>query len=229
MLHVGKDIELGKKRISVRLLLLRRLNEELIRFSERRRQIFDQKVSQMTALDGPITMGSQLILPEKSVAWFELLRLEWGVKKDVPKFIEEMGRPPQFTAVTAGEAVPDSLIKALGADPSWANLRVAKTTWPAIFTSLGLSHVKYDLSGGKIRRDQMSNIVRESGKYMIYVGAETLFFRPIYNSLSGVIFILEDGPGLIVTNPAEITSLQMSDLPEAVAEKVRKGIQVTGV
>jgi hypothetical protein len=228
-LHVGKDVELGTKRVSVRLLLLRRLNEELIRFSERRRQIFDQKVSQMASLDGPITMGSQLIIPEKSVAWFELLRLEWGAKKDEPRFIEEMGRAAAVTEGAEGTEVPAALIEALGPDPKWSGLRVARTTWPALLTAVGLSPAKYDLSGGAIRRDQMKNIVLETGKSMIYVGAETLFFRPAYASYSGVIFILEDGPGLVVTNPAEVTSLQVSDLPVAVAEKLSKGIMVTPV
>lgn len=231
LLHVGKEVDLGKKRISVRLLLLRRLNEELIRFSERRRQIFDQKVSQMATLEGPITVDSQLIIPERSVAWFELLRLEWGSKRDEPRYLEEMARPPVPRAVPtmAGEPVPQSLIEALGADPKWDNLRVAKTTWPAIFTSLGLSPAKYDLSGGKIRRDQMKNVVLETGKHMIYVGEETLFFKPVHASLSGVAFILEDGPGLIVTNPGEITSLQLSDLPDSFAERFKRGIRITPV
>ena len=226
LLHVGKDVELGTKRISVRLLLLRRLNEELIRFSERRRQIFDQKVSQMASLDGPITMGSQLIIPEKSVAWVELLRLEWGTKKDEPRYIEEMGRAPVVAAVTEGTEVPTAVIEALGPDPKWAGLRVARTSWPALLTALGLSPAKYDLSGGAIRRDQMKNIVLETGKPLIYVGAETLFFRLAYPSLSGVVFILEEGPGLVVTNPAEVTSLQISDLPKGVAEKIGRGIIV---
>lgn len=226
MLHVGKDVELGKKRVSVRLLLLRRLNEELIRFSERRRQIFDQKVSQMAALDGPITMGSQLIIPEKSVAWFELLRLEWGgTKREEARFLEEMARPPAPVAAV-GEEVPASLVEALGPNPMWSGLRVARAPWPALLTSLGLSPEKYDVTSGGIRRDQMKNIVVETGKPLIYVGAETLFFRPAYPTFSGVVFLLEEGPGIVVTNPAEVTSLQMSDLPGGVAEKVGKGILV---
>jgi hypothetical protein len=226
MLHIGKDVELGKKRISVRLLLLRRLNEELIRFSERRRQIFDQKVSQMAALDGPITIGSQLIIPEKSVAWFELLRLEWGAKKDEPRFIEEMAQLVP-AAPLQGDAVPPAVIQALGDDPKWSNLYGVQTTWPALLTSLGLSPIKYDISGG-IRRDQMKNVVMESGKPMIYVGSETLFFRPAYPSFSGVIFIVEDGPRIIVRNPENL-SLQISDLPSAVVQKINTGIMVTGL
>jgi hypothetical protein len=73
----------------------------------------------------------------------------------------------------------------------------------------------------------MKNIVLETGKYMIYVGAETLFFRPAYPTLSGVVFILEDGPGLIIPNKGEVTSLQLSDLPAAVAEKLGRGIIVS--
>ena len=181
----------------------------------------------MATLDGPITMGSQLIIPEKSVAWFELLRLEWGAKKDEPRFIEEMGRTA--VPVLAGDEIPAELVAALGPDPKWSGLRVAKTTWPALLTTLGLSPAKYDLSANVIRRDQMKNIVVETGKYLIYVGAETLFFRPAYPTFSGVVFILEDGPGLVVTNAAEVTSLQLSDLPKAVAEKVGTGIMVKPV
>jgi hypothetical protein len=74
----------------------------------------------------------------------------------------------------------------------------------------------------------MKNVVMESGKPMIYVGSETLFFRPAYPSFSGVIFIVEDGPRIIVRNPENL-SLQISDLPSAVVQKINTGIMVTGL
>jgi len=221
MLHVGKTVDLGKRRVSVRLLLLRRLNEELIRFSEKRRQIFDQKVSQMAAIDGPITMGSQLIIPEKSMAWFELLRLDW--KKKDKLFLEEMSADAKQRP---GPPVPKWVIDSMGADPKWASLYAVATTWPALITSLGLVPEKYDISGTGLTREQLRSLVRETGKSVMQLtraGEDVL--RPFYAKFAGVIFIIE-GPALIVSDPVTIVAPNIENLPEGVAEKYKKAAMV---
>jgi hypothetical protein len=69
-------------------VLLLRLVEELLRYGERRRQLLEQDVSRLANLETPITInGNQRIYPEKSLAWDELLRLEWASPQDEkPRF-----------------------------------------------------------------------------------------------------------------------------------------------
>ena len=59
----------------------------------------DQDVARLATLDKPIvinvpgSVAKQVIYPEKSSAWYELLRLEWVKETDEkPKFLEEMSR-----------------------------------------------------------------------------------------------------------------------------------------
>jgi hypothetical protein len=230
MLHVKKEADLGNgQKVSVKLLMLRRLNEELLRFSEKRRQIFDQKVSRITAFDKPITTDDTIIIPEKSVAWFELLRLDWAAKSAI--FIEEMGRaaPRVMAPITDDTAIPASLITRLGGeDPAWGSLRLARVPWRALITALSLAPEKYEITD-LLANPQIYQIVRESGKPVMQIDLRSEgpieAFKPIYASYSSAIMIVVDaaGPGLIVTNPEEPASVLISSLPAAVATKFRTG------
>jgi hypothetical protein len=235
MLHTKKETDLGNgKRISVRLLLLRRLNEELLRFSERRRQIFQQSVSRMAAIDKPITMGSQLIIPEKSMAWFELLRLDWATKDEAPKYLEEMGRVAEATAapvpLTDETAPPPSLVARLGGDdPAWGGLRLLRAPWKALITGLGLSFETYAVTD-VLELTQVRKMVNETGKAIMQVdlrqeGAALDAYKPVYSTFSSVILFVVDerGPALVVQNPSEPAPLPVAALPVAVAEKYKRG------
>lgn len=168
LLHVPDEVPLGEKRVSAPRVLLLRLIEELLRFGERRRQLLEKDVSQLAALDKPVELaaadgkGKQMIFPEKSTAWFELLRLNWA-KSIVgePKFLEEMSRtrdaaapipaPAPAPARASGPDVlpaedeptrlPETLITYLGglADPKVAALRLLRGTFPALLNFLNVS------------------------------------------------------------------------------------------
>jgi hypothetical protein len=228
MLHVKKEADLGNgQKISVKMLMLRRLNEELLRFSEKRRQIFDQKVSRIAAFDKPITTDDTMIIPEKSIAWFELLRLDWAATKDA-LFIEEMGKAPVATLapITDATTIPPSLITRLGEDPAWGSLRVARVPWRALMTAIGLAPNRYEI-GDLLTNPQIIQIVRESGKPLMQIDLRSEdpieAYKPIYASYSSAIMIVVDaaGPGLIVANPEEPAAVLMSSLPAAVATKFR--------
>jgi hypothetical protein len=234
MLHTKKETDLGNgKQISVRLLLLRRLNEELLRFSERRRQIFQQSVSRMSAIDKPITMGSQLIIPEKSMAWFELLRLDWATKEEAPKYLEEMGQAAAAAPVplTDETAIPQGVITRLGgaSDPAWGGLRVARAPWNSLITGLGLSYETYAVTD-VLELTQVRKMVNETGKAIMQIdlrqeGLALDAYKPVYSTFSSVILFVVDerGPGLVVQNPSEPAPLPVAALPVAVAEKYKRG------
>lgn len=76
-------------------VLLLRLIDELLRHAGRRQQIFEKRVRQMSILENPIRMRDQYIVPEKSAAWVEMLRLEWAHDKtEEARYLEEMSRLP---------------------------------------------------------------------------------------------------------------------------------------
>jgi hypothetical protein len=133
MIHVKKvEGEEEAGRSSATRILLRRLIEELLRFSNRRQEIFEKRVSQLAVLDDAVRQGEQYILPEKSAAWTELLRLEWATRvPEEPKYLEEMRRNPTgseqapLTPVDERTALPVPLETILGAeDPKTARLRM---------------------------------------------------------------------------------------------------------
>ena len=224
MLHVNKRTDLGNGRqISVKMLMLRRLNDELLRFSERRRQIFDKKVSRIAAFDTAITIDDQMIVREKSLAWSELLRLEWTRKV---LYIEEMGREaPAPIAVKAGHDIPADVVERLGGDA--AGLKMVKLSWKALLTAIGLSPSRYDVTSA-LKAIQLQEIVRETGKPAIQINMASdepvEAYKPPYMNYSTAIIIVvtEGSPGLIVTNPEEPTSILVSSLPAALSEKIKK-------
>ena len=187
----------------------------------------------MAAIDGPIVIKStreseageesQLVIPEKSTAWFELLRLEWAVKTDEPKYIEEMGRDPR-SVVTFGVGegpISDDVIQQFGADPKWLKLKAVKTSWPAILTTIGLVASAYDISGG-LNPQQIEKIANDTKKPVVYVGDEPIIYSPANKTFSSVIFIIENGPQLVVGREEGIVSLNEGDLPISVIDKIMR-------
>jgi len=91
-LHISdkfKDINLGN-------YLMLKLFDELLRYAEKRREIFENEISKLVFLDKPIRIGDQYILPENSTEWSDFLRFTWS--KDVsetPHFYEEFSAPAE--------------------------------------------------------------------------------------------------------------------------------------
>lgn len=167
LLHVPEEVPMGEKRVSAPRVLLLRLIEELLRFGERRRQLLEKDVSQLAVLDKPVELaaadgkGKQMIFPEKSAAWFELLRLNWAKSTaGEPKFLEEMSRVagPAAPAPALGaptpitesgplpqeedtSRLPETLITFLGglADPKVAALRLLRGSFPTLLNFLNVS------------------------------------------------------------------------------------------
>jgi hypothetical protein len=88
-LHVPQDS--SELFANVPLMLTRRLFEELLRFPERRRQLLEKQVSPLVTLKQAVLIDNQYIIPESSLAWYDLMRKDWtGSTEEKKKFFEEM-------------------------------------------------------------------------------------------------------------------------------------------
>ena len=120
LLHSPKKAYLGLREVNGPQLLFMRLLEELLRFPERRRQLLQKDVSTLIQTKDAIQVGDQWILPESSVAWFDLLRLDWvSSGKEKKRFFEELSsevseRPSYQEEVGPSEVLPQALLQLLG-------------------------------------------------------------------------------------------------------------------
>jgi hypothetical protein len=104
LLHIPERFEVGDKEVDVKQLFVRKLIEELIRFPLKRAELMNKRVRKYITLRGVFRSGNDLIVPEISTAWTELLRMDWAkVSAEQPKYLEE------YTAIqprVAGEVGP---------------------------------------------------------------------------------------------------------------------------
>jgi hypothetical protein len=93
LLHSPKNIRLGGRMVNGPKLFMMRLLEELLRFPERKTQLLTGAVPHLVTLKEAVRIGEQYVLPENSLAWQDLLRMDWmETRKEKKKYFEEMGR-----------------------------------------------------------------------------------------------------------------------------------------
>lgn len=91
-IHIPKTSTFDNRTVSTLQLFTGRIIEELSNFYERRQQLLKNSVSRLSGLAGAIQYDNQWIIPEKSVTWIELLRLDWstgGEPVESARFYEE--------------------------------------------------------------------------------------------------------------------------------------------
>ena len=250
MLHVPKETHLGEEErgVSASRVLLLRLIEELLRYGERRRQLLDNDVSRLASLEKPIVIGvsgsvaKQVIYPEKSAAWYELLRLEWSkVSNEEPNFIEEMSRDKgegEPLATQLDETVlPESLITILngegGPDPKTGAIRLLRAPFEALLVPLRVSPSDLGMKEDTMSLDanMLGSIVKATGMNIIQIdlredppkitGRRPL--RTAYNVNAIPIFVItEEGPGILVLNPAAPQILKKVDMPTGLLKTIEK-------
>jgi hypothetical protein len=215
LLHVPEDLHMGyakegavekERRVSAPRVMLLRLIDELLRYGERRRQLMEQDVSQMVSLEKPVTLeipgvaSKQRIYPEKSQAWFELLRLDWAKKVELgAKYIEEMaGRPAPGVTAAAAAPVPEgaplpsvdpdtkltvtleTLFRgdvAPGAeDPKLGALRLSRGPLESLIIPLGLIGSQLGLSAGAVSftEEMIRELTRMTGRIIVQIDVRGL-------------------------------------------------------
>jgi hypothetical protein len=254
LIHSPEETRLGEREdlVSAPRVLLLRLIEELLRYGERRRQLLSQEVHQMATLERPIVLpaagtpgGKQKIFPEKSTAWFELLRLEWAKKPDEkPIFAEEMSRDAEVAEPLAAEdpatALPATLITLLGgaADPKIGALRLLRAPFPALLTIMGINATQLSVNEdtASLERAQLLELTRMTGRIIVQINiavdpptvSANKPFRIAYPTVPAFV-VTSEGPALIVLDPAKPELLKREDMPAGLLDIVNKAKGVLGL
>jgi hypothetical protein len=121
--------------VNVPKMLMWRLLEELLRYPERRRELLENNVSSLVTLREPVQIKDQYIVPESTLAWEDLKRMNTGATvKEKKKFYEEMSRNakpvlgvPREENVLVG-ALPDELKDSLGTEDELEGLYLYRPT-----------------------------------------------------------------------------------------------------
>ena len=219
-------------------VLLRRLIEELIRFGNRRREIFEQRVSQLAAIDNPIRMDDQYILPEKSVAWTDMLRKEWSkTAEEKPLYLEEMRREQTeedrkpLGALNEMTALPKIVEGILGeADPLTARLRMYPSATGNFQPFVGLFGTTLEAIGLRgdatvLTSEALGKLVRKARHPIVQIDIredppKILGKRMARDQEIGyaVFVVRAEGPSLLVTDVEAPGILKKEELPKAFVE-----------
>ena len=123
LLHIPKQTEIGtiytgperiaqEQIVSTSDLFIRKLIDELIRFPNKRKQIYDNQVSKIATLRGAIRIGDQYIVPQRSLEWTELFAIDAELQvKEEYKFMEEMGYNKKDTKAPGDRYTGDDRIE----------------------------------------------------------------------------------------------------------------------
>ena len=240
LLHSPKKAFLGSREVNGPRLLFMRLLEELLRFPERRRQLLQGDVSTLIQTKDAIRVGDQWILPEGSVAWFDLLRLDWVASgKEKKKFYEELsskpsGRPVYQEEVGPSELLPPKLLELLGPeDENTAGVhlyRAAPNERPLLpyLTVLGTSPAELGMPEDSpiLSADAIKRLVRIIRHPVIQINlttepTEVIAYSNRIEQKGGVPYILvitEEGPALLSSSVQRPQAI----LPDAMPEGLRQ-------
>jgi hypothetical protein len=248
LLHIPKTVAMdpiqpgsAQRTVDAFQVLLRRLIEELLRFGERRRQMFDGDVRKLVPITEPIKDGQQMIYPENSAAWYDLKETDWVKKGDErPMFLEEMGREgteEDAVPLTPETRLSESLISALGKDdPRVSLLRVLRIPLGAFFSVLGLPargifDAATTFSGPIFTKEELQKISDASLRPIIQIdlreeSASELISVPTKKQKTlfagiPIIVALEDGAtALVLPNPEQPRFPGLAELPSALVNKI---------
>jgi hypothetical protein len=214
-------------------VLLRRLIEELIRFTIKRREIFMKNISRVSILDEPVREGDQYIVPEKSAAWAELLRSEWStINPETPKFLEEMRKEPleaRLAPLADNTALPEGAKNLFGLDdPKTARLRIFTSptgTLAGIFSTLKMNadELGDDLA---LTDTTLATIVRQGKFPAIQYDLREDPPKIIGNQLlvdmgkGYAVFVIQEKPSLVVVDPSKPSLLKKAELPAKLLKKI---------
>ena len=217
------------------MILLRRLIDELLRYGERRRQLFQQEVTRianlenrMIVLPGTATGEEQRIYSEKSKGWVELLRTDWGEKMDEAIYLEEMAEAPSAAALaplTEKTRISATVETVLGSgDPKTTALRAFEGALQDFLVLAGLSVETIELMdlAEPITDEKVKSIVLSTETPMAYINPETtpptVFMRRPFRAKPGFLLVFKEGGGhrLLVRDPDHPELPLRSEIPDVI-------------
>jgi len=225
LLHAPEHVSIGKNpNVNTARLFMYRLIEELLRFSERRRELLENDMKYIGTIDKVIIQGDQKIIPENTSAWYELLRGDWvSTATEKPKYFEEMSRrataEAPLAAVSEETKLPVLLETYLGEDPKVPNFRILRGPAKDLFTRIGkaIGDMKLPLT-----KEQLEAISKET-KYPIAqidlrsesvpaIAAQTVGQRRNFF----ILLLTEQGAGLLVRDPLSDELPSIDQIPEKI-------------
>jgi hypothetical protein len=226
-IHTPANMQVGEATVSASKVLLERLVEEILRFAEKRRQLFVNDIRRLSVLTGPLVFRNQTIIPENTSSWYELLRQDWSRKEmEVPLFLEEKSRAPQPAAAVSPAAadvntISEQLFDFFRADSKAEGLIYLYLDLQRIlaFLEVDPAALPLDPAAQSFTRDQIHNLAFLSKKVVIHIDELQLPITLMGNKpfMKGVppvvvIIITKKGPALLVRQPNEAIFLK-EDLP----------------
>jgi hypothetical protein len=246
-LHSPKELHLGGRLVNGPRLLMMRLLEELLRFPERRNQLLKAGVTTLVTLKDAVKIGEQYVLPENSIAWQDLLRLDWIEQgKELKKFYEEMSRQPgegdskeETKEEESGLAVtplPASLKDLFGPDdPKTQSLFLLQAETGAGTPPLNPYLVPLGTSAGELgmeedsatlNRDAVKRLALHIRRPVLYINMESepidvMAFGPLKKQKSTIPFVLvstADGPYLVSSSKKFPQDIKPEQMPALLKE-----------
>ena len=222
LLHVKDQIPVGDKLVNTGELFIKRVIDELIYFPNRRKQLMKKGEISITAkIIKPIHYRDQYIIPESSISWANLLRLEWTQEvSDRPKYYEEMSRDGADEQVQG--TLPPELRQRLG---NSLRLYIPEDQDPAkpFLSFLGVLEVELDQlamteTTTSLTRKNLTRYVLNTGKQIGVI--DTIndyieYVRPTKEILPTIlIFVfIDDKVGLLIETDG-VPYVNVSSLPE---------------
>lgn len=235
LLHVKDVIDLsekpGERMVSTPELFTKRIIDELVRFPVRRSQLTKKgEISKLSAIVQPIHKGDQYIIPESSISWANLLRLDWTRQVlEEPKYYEEMSREVEDAPAKGINGLPDVLLPLFG-DHSGFYVDVpqplAKAPFAPFATMLGVTIEQMGMESGntdmKLKNmiQYVNAVDQPIGLIDARNGLQIGFARPRTGSYDTVTIIVywEDKIGVLVQEEGNST-VRIASMPSILRHK----------
>ena len=226
LIHTPKDklIEFSKSQdVDIKYLLFFKLIEELLRFAEKRRELFDDDVSQTGTIDRRIVDGDQEILPENTAAWYERLRGDWvRSTEETPRFFEEMSTAlvEEVVPLDDDTALPAPLETFLEKeDRATALLRLLRAPLGEL---LSLVRAAVPAETDALSEEQLEELMRNAKMSVAQIDVRTdppaaIFKQFKYKTETAKYFILvltDSGPAVLLRDPVTKELPTFAELPK---------------
>lgn len=230
-IHVPTELGEG---ISTKDAFIERVITELLQFRERRQELLKNKVPIIGKVTETIRDDDQLILPDSSPTWLELLVSEWSAAER-PKYYEEMTGDGERARVR-----PKGLAPVPG--PVAAEFNLPAEDWSVwvpegideMLVHLGFTRQMLCMQGDELTDDTFKEMVKLRKKHVIILRGTTseIFRIPpgrtiIPASRALVLVVMDDGRyGLLVSNADFFTFPLMDGLPQRMKVRFTRQILV---
>ena len=223
-IHIPKTENIG-------YILMMRLFDEMIRYSQEREEVFKNEISKLVFLNKAVRVGQEYIVPENTIEWSDLLRFSWLSKKyETPKYFEEIYTYDVKKEEMKFKDLPNEIKAYLNPeDKNTTNLRYYEITneknlLPILeFLDISPERIGYNEESGFFNTTELIklyNILRKTNKSIIQINAidkDNIRISPLLGKNTNILkyYILlttKDGSGLLIKNKYGV--LSYNELPK---------------